>query len=128
MRLPPALAATIRTPAFMSICSENMIPTTETANPAPWRSERSALASSSWACAGPSAAASTTGTSADTSPGGGRTVAARTRENANGMTDREAKGATAIPRPTTPWPEPIPTATASGNRKRDVDSRKTRPP
>ena len=37
------------------------------------------------------------------------------RENANGITDSEANGATAIPRPTTPIPEPIPTATASGN-------------
>ena len=30
---PPVLAATISTPAFISICSENMIPTTEHGEP-----------------------------------------------------------------------------------------------
>ncbi len=32
---PPRLAATISTPAFISVCSESMIPTTATAKPAP---------------------------------------------------------------------------------------------
>ncbi len=46
MLVPPAEAATISTPAFISVCSENMIPTTETAKPAPRRIERSAAVSS----------------------------------------------------------------------------------
>ena len=98
-----------------------MIPTTATANPAPWRSDRSVEASSIGGVRGALAGGV-----------GDRHVrrAARvgTGENANGITISDTNGATAIPSATAAWPEPIPTATASANRNREVDSRNTSPP
>ena len=118
--LLPAFAATISTPAFINVCSASMIPTTDTANPLPPLKLRSAFASSISAWAGPSPAASATGTPVR--------PLTRSRENANGITHSDANGATAMPRPTAAWPDAIPTATASANMKREVDSRNTSPP
>ena len=105
-----------------------MIPTTEPAKPAPRRAVRSALASSTWAWAGPSVPASMTGISDVDPPGGGDDTRRLSWETANGITASDANGATAMPSATTPSPEPIPTATASGNAKREVDSRNTSAP
>ena len=111
---------TISTEAFISVCSASMIPTTATANPAPYFIVKSSDASSMAAWAGPSRAASAAGI-----PDGPRS---RKRPNANGITNSDTNGATAMPSATADCPVPIPTATASANKKRDVDSRNTSPP
>ena len=114
---------TISTAAFISVCSASMMPTTATAKPVPTFIERSSAASSTAACAGPSRAASAAGR-----PDSPECPGCLTRENANGITDSETNGATAIPSATALCPEAIPTATASANRNLEVDSRNTSPP
>ena len=63
-RAAPELCSTISTDAFINVCSASMIAKTATAKPLPRRSDRSADASSISAWAGPSPAASSTGTEA----------------------------------------------------------------
>ena len=99
-----AVALTVSTPAFSSVCSAAMMHSTATAK----RPPRARSSSSS--------------------SGSGASLALGRRANAIGTTTRLTKGAAAMPSATKVCPDAIPIATATANSSREKDSMKTSPP
>jgi len=100
-----AVMSVVRTAAFRRVCSASMITATASANVV----DSVAVM--------PSATSSLS-----------RSIGGSRREKATGTTTSDSAGAAAMPRATAPSPDAIPTATASGNRKREIDSISTSPP
>ena len=94
-----AVASTVSTGALSRVCSASMIPATASAKPVDSRAVDGAPA-----------------------------LAATCRRSAHGTTISETNGAAAMPSATNDSPSAIPTATSTGNMKRETDSISTSPP
>ena len=104
---PPSVALTSSGPALRNVCSQSMISSTATANPAPWERVN-------WP--------SRSGSSSRAAGGGRRCI------RATGTTTSDSNGAAAMPSATNVCPDAIPIATASANSARQLASMNTSPP